>query len=211
MRLHSLFLAAVPALISSLSGCVSMPHGAGLESPSPHGDRYRQTVWLRPVEVADPDYPAADRDRTGRALTMSFRRYLEALEACHVAGILPAARAEGDHELALRFHRLRIERKPYPAYFPLAIATLTLYIWANGTMVVDRSDVAAELVVYDREGVEVARFESAVSSERHLGYYDTALYSGAESRTRVVSDLVSQYLAYLGATDSQPRGGKSDG
>lgn len=80
------------------------------------------------------------------------------------------------------FTKYSHERKLYPLYFPLAMITLTMYIWFGGTVTVDEAHYACTLKVTDSDEKILYRLEGQVSGKKEINIYsdERVLPSSAE-------------------------------
>jgi hypothetical protein len=75
-----------------------------------------------------------------------------------------------------------------PWLFPGAL-TLTLWIWVNGPIYVDSFDLAGDLVIVDREGVELARAKDQITFKHNVGLYGGD-YLGTDHHGRQAASLL---------------------
>lgn len=190
--------------VFTLSGCAIHPQGVGLDTATPSNTRIEKTVWLKPAEINSSSLKE-NRSTAETAMTLSLLKYIEEKKIFTRAQVLPGTIAGDEHILQFRFDKFTVERNAHPAYFPLAIITLTVYIWANGPIYIDTIDIDGTLIVTDAEGHEVAAFKHAVREEKKVGYSDPDYFasSGIQQRTQVVSKLLEQYENFLGQQNAK--------
>ena len=191
--LRAAVLLALPGLFCS---CVSVPPSVQLSTPRRVSVKDPRVAWVAPVTFADPEM-----EETVRAdgLTLSIVRYLRQSGRFADADTLSDARSPGDLVLHWTFIRYRQSRSVHPAYVPCAVLTLTLYIFFNGPVGIDETDLAASLTIEDGQGRELAHAEEEVSAKHSFGVWSDrfALPSGIEGRTALVEALLARCVDTL--------------
>lgn len=86
-------------------------------------------------------------------------------------------------------------RKPHPAYFPLAILTFTIYIWAGGAIATDSANYDCDLTVKNPNNKVLFRNVKKLLNTRDVNFYSKYYIfpSGIEDRTEVLSSLIDSY------------------
>lgn len=86
-------------------------------------------------------------------------------------------------------------RKPHPAYFPLAILTVTIYIWAGGSIARDSANYDCDLTVKNPNNKVLFRNVKKLLNTRDVNLYSKYYIfpSGIEDRTEVLSSLIDSY------------------
>ena len=183
------------SVVVILGACV-VPPGSSLGVPEPFTERVPQRAWIAPVEIEGADAQAAE---AAAALTLSLRRYLDEAQVFREVMLLPGDVAAGELVLRLHFERYQERRGPHPAYFPAALLTLTLYIWAGGPIYRDSSEFEASLEVLDGSGSVRAKASSGLKETSNVSLFDFEYVfpSGLESRTRIVRELLDDVLAQI--------------
>lgn len=156
-----------------------------------------QRVWVFQAEIQDDKIP--DTDSISQTLTGNLLAYLEQREL--FADVIPGPGNMRSDDLAFRFQYRRYQsgRHVHPAYFPLAFATATLYIWFGGPVWTDHVDIDGRLIVEDASGVELGRFSASKRDSRSGGIYngDIARTFIVGHRSDVVDELVDQAVEAL--------------
>lgn len=135
-------------------------------------------------------------------MTLSVEKYIEETQMFNRSQILPGTIGTNDEQLQFRFDKFTIRRSASPAYFPLSLLTLTIYIWANGTIFVDTIDIEATLIAFEAKGQQLAEFKQKINTEKNIGFNDPEyrMLSSIGERTQVVRGLLEQYENYLKTT-----------
>ena len=196
-RGYMALLRFVTVLLSAALLACAVPVGTGLGGAVPAPLKLARAAWIASVEIEDPGVAEA-RELEG-ALGLSVKRYIEESRAFERVGLLPGEVGADDVVLRIKFRRYAQRRGPHPAYLPLAILTLTAYIWAGGPIYRDSSDLAARIEAQDREGRSLASVEKAVSSTHDISFLEPAYAfpSGLEARTTLMQALLDELVAQL--------------
>lgn len=178
----------------ALTGCVSFtPSGPiGLpsqivESSIPAG------AMLKDVEVSDPRLNDVQRRNISNVLTAQIAQHVERGEYFERVISFPAKLDQQDVELQFNFTSLKGKRTPHPGYFPGALLTLTVWIWVNGPIYVDKYDLAAELKITDATGKQLALSQKTLVLDQNTGLWD-ADYLSTSLGSRQLTQLVEQLL-----------------
>lgn len=192
MTFPKLLAAGLLSLV--LTGCVSFtPSGPiGLperivEQSIPAG------AMVKDVVISDPRLNENQRRNISNVLTTQIAQHVERGEYFERVISFPAKLGEQDVELQFEFSSLKGKRTPHPGYFPGALLTLTVWIWVNGPIYVDKYDLAAELTIRDASGKQVAVSQKTLQLNQNTGLWDADYFStslGARQLTRLVEDLL---------------------
>lgn len=191
------------ALIAALSmtGCVSYnvtgPVGAPLHPApitSPRG------AQIADVLISAPGIDEATRTAISRSMTVQLNQYVKTGGYFKQVSEYPVRLGEKDVLLKFNMTSLKGHRGPHPGYVPGALLTLTLWIWVNGPIYVDRFDLAGDLVIVDRDGKELASAKEQVKFERNVGLYRREYWAptmGAKQLNELVGQLLDSATARL--------------
>ncbi|MGM3387282.1 hypothetical protein KXR94_06490 [Stutzerimonas stutzeri] len=192
MTFPKLLAAGLLSLV--LTGCVSFtPSGPiGLperivEQSIPAG------AMVKDVVISDPRLNENQRRNISNVLTTQIAQHVERGEYFERVISFPAKLGEQDIELQFEFSSLKGKRTPHPGYFPGALLTLTVWIWVNGPIYVDKYDLAAELTIRDATGKQVAVSQKTLQLNQNTGLWDADYFStslGARQLTQLVEDLL---------------------
>ncbi|MBA1277825.1 MULTISPECIES: hypothetical protein [Pseudomonadaceae] len=178
----------------ALTGCVSFtPSGPiglpaqVLEHSVPAG------AMLKDVEVSDTRLNETQRRNISNTLTAQIAQHIERGEYFERMISFPATLDEQDVQLQFNFTSLKGKRTPHPGYFPGALLTLTVWIWVNGPIYVDKYDLAAELKVVDAAGQQVALSQKTLARNQNTGLWDYD-YFNTSLGSRQLTELVEQLL-----------------
>lgn len=178
----------------TLTGCVSFtPSGPiglpaqVLEHSVPAG------AMLKDVEVSDIRLNETQRRNISNTLTVQIAQHIERGEYFERMISFPATLGEQDVQLQFNFTSLKGKRTPHPGYFPGALLTLTVWIWVNGPIYVDKYDLAAELKIVDAAGKQVALSQKTLARNQNTGLWDYD-YFNTSLGSRQLTELVEQLL-----------------
>ena len=178
----------------TLHGCVSF-NPAG-----PIGDPERTAAVTQPraamladVVVSDPGMDADERHNLARQFTQQLNHRVEKGAYFEQVISFPAKLGEQDVLLKFDFSQLQGKRTPHPAYFPGALLTLTVWIWVNGPIYVDRYDLTGQLSIEDAHGALLASSRKTIAVEQNTGLWD-ADYMNAALGAAQLNQLVEQLL-----------------
>jgi hypothetical protein len=105
----------------------------------------------------------------------------------------PATLGEQDVLLKLNLTSLRGKRTPHPAYLPGALLTLTMWIWVNGPIYVDKYDLAGELTISDAHYKLLASSRKQVKLNQNTGLWDNDYFNlslGSDQLNQLVEQLL---------------------
>ncbi|MGK9064501.1 hypothetical protein [Stutzerimonas chloritidismutans] len=187
-------LLAAGFLSLALTGCVAFtPTGPiGLpehivENSIPAG------ALVKEVAVTDPKLDENQRRNISNTLTTQIARHVERGEYFERVITFPAKLGESDVELQFEFTSLKGKRTPHPGYFPGALLTLTVWIWVNGPIYVDKYDLAANLTIKDAAGKQLALSQKTLQLNQNTGLWDADYFNtslGARQLTQLIEDLL---------------------
>jgi len=189
-RIARSLVACLTAL--SLSACLSVPRGSGLGKPSGLRRPVDRMAWIDHVKISD--FSVDEKNVVENSLTINLLEYTREGNYFRAVNLLPGELGDDSVVLHFEFQSYEQKRSVHPAYFPLALLTLTLYIWFGGPIGVDSTRFFATLLVEDREGRTLAEARAEKSERHNVSFWspDYALPSGIEGRTATVKDLLDQ-------------------
>jgi hypothetical protein len=185
----------------ALTGCVSFtPAG-------PIGDAKQRATITQPYGVKVEDVVISDaavrdnlRSNLSSQFTQQLSRHIETGEYFEQVISFPATLGEQDVVLKLNFTSLKGKRTPHPAYIPGALITLTMWIWVNGPIYVDKYDLAGELTIESAQGKRLASSRKAIKLDNNTGIWDRDYFNtslGAEQLDRLVEALLQDSTQQL--------------
>lgn len=185
----------VAGLLSlTLTGCVSFtPAG-------PIGDPEEKAAITQPhaamiddVVISDSSIEANLRKKLSSQFTDQLSKRVERGEYFKQVISFPATLGEQDVALKFNFTSLKGKRTPHPGYFPGALLTLTMWIWVNGPVYVDKYDVAGELTVENINGTVLASSRKEIKLNQNTGIWDNDYFNlslGADQVNQLVEQLL---------------------
>ncbi|EKR27626.1 hypothetical protein [Leptospira interrogans] len=194
-RMNRLFLAIG---IGIVSGCISIPVGVNLSEPKTQAKPLPSTVYIEKIILPSN---LENRLEKEEKLTLSVIDY--ALKSDYFKKVkYIGQKSPSDrnyHVLQISCDEYSERREPHLAYFPLAILTVTLYIWFGGPIHTDTSKYSCELNVQDSKQKIVFSDKKAISNEKNSNLYDSRRYfpSSIEDRTEVIGGLLLNVYNYL--------------
>lgn len=195
------------ALLLSLmmTGCVSFTPAGPLGDPTHKAPApLAQAALVDQVSVTDSNLDEAARQNLGKQLTPQLNRYVERGEYFQRVIAFPAKVGEQDVLLKFNFSSLKGKRTPHPGYVPGALLTLTMWIWVNGPIYVDKYDLVGELSIEDADGKVQASTQKTLQLEQNTGMWDSDYFNmslGANQLQQLVDQLLqdsTQQLAQQG-------------
>lgn len=188
-------------LLFTLTGCVSMvPSG-------PIGDPAQKATFTQPraamiddVVITDTKVREALRKTLSAQFTAQLARRVERGEYFQEVISFPATLGKSDVALKFTFTSLKARRTPHPAYFPGALLTLTVWIWVNGPIYVDKYDLAGNLQITDAQGRLLSSSEQAVKLNQNTGLWDNDYFNpslGADQLNQLVEQLLQDATGKL--------------
>lgn len=199
MKILHYLAAAVLSL--SLTGCVSFnPAGPISEPAQKAGTSRAQAVMVDEVVVSDSSIRADVQKNLGTQFTAQLQTRMQRGEYFREVISFPATLGEQDVLLKLEFSSLKGKRTPHPGYFPGAILTLTMWIWVNGPIYVDKYDLVGTLSFEDAQGKVLANSQKTVRLNQNTGLWDDDYYNlslGATQLNQLVEQLLQDSLQQL--------------
>jgi len=167
-----LYLMAL-AMTLSLTGCFSFNTLGPIGEP----DRSATVSSSRAAQVADvvissPGLKDEERRNISLQLTPQISHYIESAGYFKDILVFPAKLGEQDVLLKFNLTSLHGKRTTHPGYIPGALVTLTMWIWFNGPVYIDKYDLAGELVIEDRNGKPLARSVEQLKLDKNVGLFD---------------------------------------
>lgn len=195
-----LYLAA--ALLSlSLTGCVSFTPAGPISEPVQKASSSRQeAVLVDKVVVSDTSISEAVRGNLSTQFTEQLNKRMERGEYFREVISFPATLGEEDVLLKLEFSSLKGKRTPHPGYIPGALVTLTMWIWVNGPIYVDKYDLVGALSFEDAQGKVLASSQKTMRVNQNTGLWDDDYYNfslGSTQLSQLVEQLVQDSLQQL--------------
>ncbi|MCF6752117.1 hypothetical protein [Stutzerimonas degradans] len=185
---------AAGLLSLALTGCVSFTPTGPIGLPS---QVVEQSVpagaMLKDVEVSDPRLNDTQRRNISNVLTTQIEQHIDRGEYFERMISFPTKLDERDVELRFNFTSLKGKRTTHPGYFPGALLTLTMWIWVNGPIYVDKYDLGAELTIADADGKQLAHTRKTLVLDQNTGLWDVD-YFNTSLGSRQLTQLVEQLL-----------------
>ncbi len=183
------------ALLSlTLSGCVSFNPAGPIGGPEKTAAFTQpRAAMLDQVVISDHAMGADARNNLAHQFTQQLTRRVEQGAYFEQVISFPATLGEQDVLLKFNFTQLQGKRTPHPAYFPGALLTLTVWIWANGPIYVDQYGLAGELTIEDVHGKVLASSHKSIAQEHNTGLWDDDYYNPSLGATQL-NQLVEQLL-----------------
>ncbi len=194
------YLAA--ALLSlSLTGCISFtPAGPIGDSAQKASTTQPRAAMIDDVVISDTSVDAELRKTLSTQFTAQMSRRVEHGEYFQQIISFPTKLGEQDVLLKLNFSSLKGKRTPHPGYFPGALLTLTVWIWANGPIYVDKYDLVGELSFEDAQGKVLASSSKTLKLDQNTGFLDDDYYNmslGANQLNELVEQLLQDSYQQL--------------
>jgi len=185
----------LPVLLTS--GCMTLPRGTSLAHNTPSDIHINKEAWVRKADMLDPT--VADRHSLENPLTLNILEYIREGKYFTDANLLPGEMGQDDLVLHFQFDLYEQKRSVHPAYFPLALGTLTFYIWFGGPIYVDSSDLSGKLIVEDFSGSKILEVNSKIEEEHNVSFWspEYTFPSGIEGRTMLVKELLDKVVTKL--------------
>nr|WP_158467747.1 hypothetical protein [Pseudomonas putida] len=191
----TLLRATTLAALLAMTGCVSFNVTGPIVPPAhPVNAASPRTAQIADVVVSAPGLDEATRKAVSRSLTAELDRYVDKAGYFKAMSQYPTRLDEQDVMLRFDMTSLKGHRAPHPGYFPGALLTLTLWIWVNGPIYVDRFDLAGDLVILDRNGVELARAQDQIKFEHNVGLYGRDYWAPTVTGSKQLTQLVGELL-----------------
>ncbi|WP_347989631.1 hypothetical protein [Methylomonas sp. AM2-LC] len=177
-----------------LSGCVSIPTGTTLNKPDPLQQSIQRNLWIGSVKITDEN--VVNKLAVQDSLRGNIKNYFSQVAYFSSVNTLPGNLNGNDVQFNFQFSKYNQTRSVHPAYFPLAIGTLTFYIWFGGPIYVDSSDISGVLSCQDAVGNQLFQVSSNIHDEHNVNIWSTeySLPSGINARTSLMQDLLTQAI-----------------
>lgn len=199
--MKTLHYLAAAALSLSLSGCVSFNPAGPISEPAQKASTSRaQAVMVDEVVVSDASIRADVQKNLGTQFTAQLQTRMQRGEYFREVISFPATLGEEDVLLKLEFSSLKGKRTPHPGYFPGALLTLTMWIWVNGPIYVDKYDLVGTLSFEDAQGKVLANSQKTLRLNQNTGLWDDDYYNlslGATQLNQLVEQLLQDSLQQL--------------
>lgn len=178
----------------ALTGCVSFTPSGPIGLPS-HVVEHSVPAgaMIKDAKVSDSRLNETQRKNISNALTAQIAQHVERGEYFERMISFPTKLDDKDVQLQFNFTSLKGKRTPHPGYFPGALLTLTVWIWVNGPIYVDKYDLAAELQIIDAAGKQVAISKKTLVRNQNTGLWDYDYFNGSLG-SRQLTELVEQLL-----------------
>jgi len=189
--MNRLALSGVTIGVALLTGCAPFPlqRGTTFAPGQVTASAMPETAWVAKVTV--DGLPPAFAEATEDSLTLHFAEYLRSRRLFANVRILPGNPGANDRILRLHFTSFDHECHVHPAYFPFAMASLTLYIWLGGPMYGTSTHYAAHLKVENSGGVRIAEATRDEVSKASISIYADAKFDFGPARSAVVAHLLN--------------------
>lgn len=188
-------------LALSLGGCVSFNPSGPIGSPSQTAEKtYGHAAMIDDVRVSDATIDEDVKRTISNQLTGQISQHVERGEYFQRLIAFPAKVDDEDVVLKFNFTSLQGKRTPHPGYFPGALLTLTMWIWVNGPIYVDKYNLAGELVIEDAHGHPLASSRKTLVRNQNTGLWDRDYYNmalGDAQLTQLVEDLLKDSSTQL--------------
>lgn len=188
-----LYLCTV-SLLLTLTGCVSFVPAGPIGDPAQKAQTTQpRAAMVEDVVITDAKVRDALRKTLSAQFTEQLSRRVERGEYFEEVISFPATLDEKDVALKFTFSSLKAKRTPHPAYFPGALLTLTVWIWVNGPIYVDKYDIAGDLQIVDAHGKLLSSSEQAVKLNQNTGLWDNDYFNtslGADQLNQLVEQLL---------------------
>lgn len=182
------------SLLLTLTGCVSMVPAGPIDHPAQKASFTQpRAAMVDDVVITDTKVQEALRKTLSAQFTAQLARRVERGEYFQEVISFPATLGKDDVALKFTFTSLKAKRTPHPAYFPGALLTLTVWIWVNGPIYVDKYDLAGNLQITDAQDRLLSSSEQAVKLNQNTGLWDDD-YFNASLGAGQLNQLVEQLL-----------------
>ncbi|MHC5349895.1 YajG family lipoprotein [Metapseudomonas furukawaii] len=188
-------------LVLSLGGCVSFTPSGPIGPPAQTAEKtYAHAAMIDDVRISDVGIDKDAQRTISNQLTSQIGQHIERGEYFQRLIAFPAKVDEEDVVLKFNFTTLQGKRTPHPGYFPGALLTLTMWIWVNGPIYVDKYNLAGELVIEDARGQRLASSRKTLVRNQNTGFWDRDYYNmslGDAQLTQLVEDLLKDTSTQL--------------
>lgn len=185
----------VVALFSlNLTGCISFtPSGPIGDPKQPASYTQPRAAMVDDVLISDNTVSDDLRKNLSSQFTVQLNNRIERGEYFAKVISFPATLGEQDVLIKLNLTSLKGKRTPHPAYFPGTLLTLTMWIWVNGPIYVDKYNLAGELSITDAQGKLLASSRHQVKLDQNTGLWDNDYYNmslGSDQLNQLVEQLL---------------------
>lgn len=190
--IQALFIVAVDLI---LSGCMTF-HPTGPLHPSARFVEHpsERSALVESASVSDKDMDQDEQRVATKNLTLALEKYISRAGYFRNVLTFPTKLGERDVMLKFDFSRLYTRRGPHPWYFPGAFVTATLWIWFNGPIYRDSTEVAGTLTIADSLGKVLAKSENKVEFQHGVGMWDPDYMFIQDFGNKELTELVKQLL-----------------
>ncbi|TGL63252.1 hypothetical protein [Leptospira sarikeiensis] len=190
------------SLLFIFSSCITIPVGVSLNDPLSQKRPLPLTAFIDRVTLpANIDSVKSKEDK----LTLAIVEYSKKANYFQKTAYIGYKEPSDTKYKILTFICSSFEetRKPHPAYFPLAILTLTIYIWAGGPIASDHSQYECNLTVKNPNGNVLFKNTKRIFNVRDVNLYSKyyTFPSGIEDRTETLSSLINSYYNTIKETN----------
>lgn len=195
-------LLLVGLLLLGLGGCVSFHPAGPIGAPTETAKiTYPHAVQIDEVTITDKEITNSDWRRTvGANLTEQIGQHVERGEYFERLISFPAKVEGDDVVLKFNFSSLEGKRTPHPGYVPGALLTLTMWIWVNGPIYVDKYDLVGDLQIENAAGKTLASSHKTLNLRQNTGLWDRDYANGAlggVQLTQLVESLLKDATGQL--------------
>ncbi|MFI8479528.1 hypothetical protein ACIGCM_03060 [Pseudomonas sp. NPDC078700] len=181
-------------LCLTLTGCISFtPAGPIGLSDQLAPKTLPRAAMIDDVVISDMQINNDLRITLSRQFTEQLSNRIEQGEYFKQVLSFPAKLGEDDVMLKFNFSSLKGKRTPHPAYFPGALLTLTVWIWVNGPIYVDKYDLAGELSITDAQGKVLTDSKKVIKRDENIGAWDDDYFTTTLGSVQV-NELVEQLI-----------------
>ncbi|MEB0045951.1 MULTISPECIES: hypothetical protein [unclassified Pseudomonas] len=186
---------AVITLGLSLTGCVSFtPLGPIGQPLSPAPVTLDRNAEISAVVISAPGLDNNVRNAGSKQLTEQISAYVDKSDYFKRTVVFPAKAGEDDVVLKFNLTSLAGKRTVHPAYLPGALLTLTIWIWVDGPIYIDKYDLAGELIIEDRHGKQLAKSVEQVKLDKNVGMWSSDYLNAGLGATQL-RELIAHLLA----------------
>ncbi|HMV42571.1 MAG TPA: hypothetical protein PK079_20585 [Leptospiraceae bacterium] len=177
-----------------LIGCISLPPSATLLDPVKQQNTIPEKVVIEKTNI--PELSDRYRKATEDNLTMNWKDFLVKGNYFEKSILFTDKPEDWTNykNIQLHFSKFSQERTIDPWYFPLALVTLTIYIWIGGGVSIDTGIYNASLLVKDEKGKVIYQVSKEKMEERSINIYNRySMTSFAEVKTKLITELLEDY------------------
>jgi hypothetical protein len=185
----------------TLTGCVSFTPAGPIGDPAEKAAITQpNAAMIDDVVISDSSIDADLRKNLSSQFTDQLSKRVERGEYFTQVISFPATLGEQDVALKFNFTSLKGKRTPHPAYFPGALVTLTMWIWVNGPIYVDKYDLSGELSIENSKGAVLASSRKEIKLNQNTGMWDDDYFNlslGADQINQLVEQLLQDSTRQL--------------